>query len=120
MARHVRWGKSFAGLAHSAACWTMLCRSRPLLSRRPHLFRSAGDGYSFAMTTERSPWSDRKAPSLEEFEALAQEAFRSLPSEFRSLVGDVTFVVAEFAEDDVLEELEAASPFDIMGLFQEI
>jgi predicted Zn-dependent protease with MMP-like domain len=70
------------------------------------------------MTTERSPWSDRKAPSLEEFEALAQEAFGSLPREFRSLVGEVNFVVAEFAEDDVLDEFEAESPFDIMGLFQ--
>jgi predicted Zn-dependent protease with MMP-like domain len=62
-------------------------------------------------------WSEAKAPSLAEFEVMAQEAFDRLPSEFRALCADVVFTVTEFPEDDVLKELEAESPFDILGLF---
>ena len=70
------------------------------------------------MTSSSDTWSESFAPGLEDFEAMGRRAFDSLPQEFRSLVGEVTFVVAEFPEDDVVEELEAESPFDILGLFQ--
>jgi predicted Zn-dependent protease with MMP-like domain len=63
-------------------------------------------------------WSTREAPSLDDIEALAREAYKTLPAKFRALVGEVTFAVAEFPDDDVVEELEAESPFDILGLFQ--
>jgi predicted Zn-dependent protease with MMP-like domain len=63
-------------------------------------------------------WSEREAPSLDDFEAMGVSAFAALPQEFRALVGDVTFIVAEFPEDDVVDELEAESAFDILGLFQ--
>ena len=62
-------------------------------------------------------WNDRAAPSLDDFELLARDAFADLPEDFRSMVGEVTFGVAEFAEDDVLKELEIESPFDLLGLF---
>jgi predicted Zn-dependent protease with MMP-like domain len=62
-------------------------------------------------------WSDAKAPSLADFEMMAQAAFDRLPGEFRALCADVIFNVTEFPEDDVLKELEAESPFDILGLF---
>lgn len=58
------------------------------------------------------------APSLEDFSEMAQAAFARLPGEFRAMTGDVTFAVAEFPEDSVLEELGAESPFDILGLFE--
>jgi predicted Zn-dependent protease with MMP-like domain len=57
------------------------------------------------------------APSLDDFEALAAAAFAELPEEFRALVGDVSFAVAEFPPDDVLDELGIESPFDLLGLF---
>jgi predicted Zn-dependent protease with MMP-like domain len=69
------------------------------------------------MTTADQPWSDRQAPSLDDFEALARDAYAALPQTFRRLVGDVSFAVAEFPDDDVVDELEAESPFDILGLF---
>lgn len=67
-----------------------------------------------------SPWADRLAPSLEDFEALALEALEGLPAQFRALVGDVPCVVADFPEDEVLDDLGLESPFDLMGLFQGI
>ena len=63
-------------------------------------------------------WAGRKAPTLDDFEILARQALESLPQPFLGLVEGVPFTVAKFAEDDVLEELEIESPFDLMGLFQ--
>jgi len=65
-------------------------------------------------------WDGAKAPSIAEFELLAQAAFDHLPDEFRALCSDVVFNVTEFPEDEVLKELEVESPFDILGLFSGI
>ncbi|MDR3471821.1 MAG: metallopeptidase family protein [Devosia sp.] len=67
--------------------------------------------------TDAADWADRMAPSLDEFEALAKAALESLPSPFRELVAEVVCVVAEFAEEAVLDDLGIESPFDLMGLF---
>ncbi|MFG1424005.1 metallopeptidase family protein [Roseixanthobacter liquoris] len=63
-------------------------------------------------------WRSREAPSLEAFEILAEDAFARLPESFRALCGGVVLRIEDFPEDDVLEELEAESPFDLLGLFQ--
>ena len=68
-------------------------------------------------TTAEIDWDGVKAPSQAAFETLAQAAFDRLPEEFRALCSDVIFNVTEFPEDDVLKELEAESPFDLLGLF---
>ena len=62
-------------------------------------------------------WEGARAPSIAQFEAIAQSAFDRLPEEFRALCGDLLINVTEFPEDDVLKELEAESPFDLLGLF---
>ena len=62
-------------------------------------------------------WAQAKAPSLDVFEVMAQEAFDRLPEEFRALCSDVLFNVTDFPEDEVLKELGAESPFDLLGLF---
>jgi predicted Zn-dependent protease with MMP-like domain len=62
-------------------------------------------------------WAERQAPSLDEFEELAVAALESLPQPFRDLVRDVRCYVTDFAENDVLDELEIESEFDLMGLF---
>jgi predicted Zn-dependent protease with MMP-like domain len=62
-------------------------------------------------------WTDLAAPSLEDFEKMARDAFAALPDEFRALVGGIPCSVDEFPEDDVLAELGLDSPFDLMGLF---
>jgi predicted Zn-dependent protease with MMP-like domain len=70
------------------------------------------------MQKSDSLWSGRAAPSLDEFQAMARRSFEELPESFRALVGDVTFLVAEFPDDDVLKDLDIESPFDLLGLFQ--
>jgi predicted Zn-dependent protease with MMP-like domain len=63
-------------------------------------------------------WPGLKAPSLEEFEVMAVEAFRRLPDKFRALCADLVIKIDDFATDEVLDHLGAKSEFDVLGLFQ--
>ena len=67
---------------------------------------------------QTSDWGRRLAPSLEEIEALALEAYAQLPPEFRALSGEIRFHVADFPDDEVVEAMNLESPFDILGLFE--
>ena len=58
-----------------------------------------------------------KAPTLADVERLADDAYARLPEEFRALTGMVVIRVEDFPTDEVLEEMEAETPFDILGLF---
>jgi predicted Zn-dependent protease with MMP-like domain len=74
------------------------------------------------MTTpsEADRWRAAKAPSLEEFEQLADQAYRLLPETFRDLCKDLVIRVAEYATDEVLDEMGIESELDLLGLFQGI
>ncbi len=63
-------------------------------------------------------WTNATAPTLADFEAMAQAAWNKLPSEFRSLAGDVVIRVEDFATDDVLDELDIEDAFELTGLYQ--
>lgn len=65
-------------------------------------------------------WTDRQAPTLDDFDRMAREAFDQLPEKFRTLVGEVTFAVSEFPGDDIVDGMELESAFDILGLFHGI
>jgi predicted Zn-dependent protease with MMP-like domain len=65
-----------------------------------------------------NPWTERLAPSLDDFEEIAAAAFAALPAEFRALAGDVPCVVQEFPDDETVREMELDSEFDILGLFR--
>ncbi len=67
-----------------------------------------------------SGWASRQAPSLEEMEALAHEAFERLPEAFRALCAGVVIRVEDFPDDETLAEMECESPFDLLGLFRGI
>lgn len=58
-----------------------------------------------------------KAPTLDDFELLARQALDGLPPPFAELVQGVPFMVAEFPEQDVLDDLGMDSEFELMGLF---
>ena len=63
-------------------------------------------------------WKDAKAPSLAEMEAMAHEIFEHLPKRFRDLCEGVIIRVDDFPTDEVLDEMNAESEFDLLGLFQ--
>jgi predicted Zn-dependent protease with MMP-like domain len=63
-------------------------------------------------------WTSAKAPSLAEMEAMAHDIFERLPADFRELCEGVVIRVDDFPTDEVLDELEAESEFDLLGLFQ--
>ena len=58
------------------------------------------------------------APSLDEIEALAAEAYTTIPDELRRHVGDVVIRVEEFPDSDTEDEMELDSPFDLLGLYR--
>ena len=63
-------------------------------------------------------WAKRKAPSLDEFEVLAEDAYRRLPARFRQVCEDLVIRVEDFPTDEVLDRLGAETEFDLLGLFQ--
>jgi predicted Zn-dependent protease with MMP-like domain len=65
-------------------------------------------------------WSKAKAPSLAEMEAMALEIFERLPKGFRKLCEGVIIRVDDFPTDEVLDEMDAANEFDLLGLFHGI
>jgi len=63
-------------------------------------------------------WTHAAAPSLDDFAAMAQAALQALPEGFRRLAGEVEMRVADFAGDEVLDELGIEDPFELTGLYQ--
>jgi predicted Zn-dependent protease with MMP-like domain len=57
-------------------------------------------------------------PSLDDMEYMARAEFAALPEEFRTLTGDIMFVLAEEAETKTLEQLGAAQATQLLGLYQ--
>jgi predicted Zn-dependent protease with MMP-like domain len=57
------------------------------------------------------------APSLDDIARLAREEYDRLPHEFRENCGEIVFRVEDFADEAVLDELDAGSEFEVTGLF---
>lgn len=62
-------------------------------------------------------WTDRTAPSLDDFEQMAAAAFAALPQEFRDLCGNIPCVIADFPDEQTMAEMDLDTEFDILGLF---
>ncbi len=62
-------------------------------------------------------WKDLAAPSLDDFAALADRAFKALPQPFRRLAGEVRMQVEDFADDATLESVGLHDPFELTGLY---
>jgi predicted Zn-dependent protease with MMP-like domain len=67
-----------------------------------------------------SEWAERRAPDSEDLTAIAERAFSGLPERFRALCGALVIRVEDFPTNEVLDEMNLESPFDILGLFQGI
>lgn len=59
-----------------------------------------------------------KAPSLEIFQALAEDAYSSLPASFRALCENLVIHVEDFADDEVLRAMGFEDPFELTGLYE--
>lgn len=57
------------------------------------------------------------APSLDDFTALAQKSWQSLPTPFRAMAGDVIFRIEDFADEETLDAMEIEDPFELTGLY---
>ena len=71
--------------------------------------------------TSRFPagsWAPMHAPSLEDFEAMAESAFETLPETFRKMCGAIIIRIEDFPDEEVMETMDLETPFDILGLFQ--
>lgn len=60
------------------------------------------------------------APTLADIEAIASEAFATIPQDLAQHVSDVAIHVVDFPDDETMEALELESPFDLLGLYQGI
>lgn len=63
-------------------------------------------------------WTDAPAPSLDDFAALAEAAFKALPEPFRGLAREVQMRVLDWPPDDVLDDLGIEDAFELTGLYQ--
>lgn len=59
-------------------------------------------------------------PSAEEIEAIARDALRRLPEPFASHLPAVVLQVDEFADDDLLREMDIEHPLDLTGVYEGI
>ncbi len=58
------------------------------------------------------------APTLGDIEAIAAEAFATIPPALAQHVSDVAIHVVDFPDDATLEALDLESPFDLLGLYR--
>ena len=63
-------------------------------------------------------WHQNRAPSLAEFEVLANAAFKRLPARFRDMTNDVLIRIEDFPTDEMLDSLGIDSPFGLLGIYQ--
>ena len=63
-------------------------------------------------------WRPLKAPSLAEFEVIATEAFRRLPTRFLAKCEGVVVRIEDYPTDEVLNTMGLPSELDLLGLFQ--
>ncbi len=73
-----------------------------------------------SMSTSSPPdrWLTPKAPSLDEIERMADEAYQQLPEQFRALCKDLVIRVTEYPTEEVLDSMGIESELDLLGLFQ--
>jgi len=60
---------------------------------------------------------DQLAPSLDDLDGIARDAWDTLPKEFRALAGDVLIRIEDFADEATLAEMGIEDPFELSGLY---
>ena len=61
-----------------------------------------------------------RAPTLADFEVMADEALGLIPAELRRLAADVVIRIEDFPDEETGREMDLESPFDLLGLYRGI
>jgi len=61
--------------------------------------------------------NNQPSPDPEDFEALADAAFASIPGELAAHVLDVVIRIEEFPDDEICREMGLDSPYELLGLY---
>lgn len=59
-------------------------------------------------------------PSLDEFAALADQAWEAMPPGFKSMCGNVVIRVDDFADSETLDHFGMDDPYELTGLYHGI
>jgi predicted Zn-dependent protease with MMP-like domain len=70
------------------------------------------------MTPAPLDWSRIAAPSIDDFDLMARDAYAELPAGFRRLCEGLIIRVEEFPDDETLDDMKCESEFDLLGLFR--
>lgn len=62
-------------------------------------------------------WADAMAPTLDDFAAMAHDAFRELPTPFAEVARQVSVRIDDFADPAIIAEMDMETPFELLGLF---
>jgi predicted Zn-dependent protease with MMP-like domain len=62
-------------------------------------------------------WKEVRAPTLADFERLADEAFARLPAHFRARAHGLILRIEDFPDEEIIAEMGLESPFDLLGLY---
>ena len=60
------------------------------------------------------------APSLADFEDMAEDALALIPDHLRRLAADVIIRIEDFPDEETEREMNLDSPFDLLGLYRGI
>jgi predicted Zn-dependent protease with MMP-like domain len=70
--------------------------------------------------SELLPTDSAIAPSLDDIARIGKAILAELPAEIRELMGPVPVVVRDYADEQLLEELEIDDALELSGLYQAI
>lgn len=62
-------------------------------------------------------WLGRAAPDLDAIEELARKTLADLPPEFSGPAQGVLLRIADFAPDEILNDMDVEDPFELTGLY---
>lgn len=70
------------------------------------------------MPTPKPDWAELVSPTIDDIAGMADVAFNALPETFRKLCEGLVIEVDDFPDDEVLDEMECETEFDLLGLFR--
>lgn len=67
----------------------------------------------------RAKWASKLGHmQMDQFQSIAEAALASLPEQFRNAIENVVICVEEEPDGDILASVQAASPDELLGLYQ--